>query len=134
MASVYKKRKTWYIRYKDAAGEWRAKASQAQTKTEAKRLAQEAAARAEKEGWGFLDTRQSPDKHQSLEAMLHWWLKTYSQGTPSQSIDHCFVTKHFFGTSFAALPLAGVTSSAIEKFLQSKSQALGPSSINHLRG
>ncbi|RYF51611.1 MAG: site-specific integrase, partial [Cytophagaceae bacterium] len=134
MASVYKKRKTWYIRYKDAAGEWRAKASQAQTKTEAKRLAQEAASKAEKEGWGFLDTRQSPDGHQSLEAMLHWWLKTYSQGTPSQSIDHCFVAKHFFGTSFAALPLAGVTSSAIEKFLQSKSKALGPSSINHLRG
>ncbi|RYF51186.1 MAG: site-specific integrase, partial [Cytophagaceae bacterium] len=134
MASVYKKRKTWYIRFKDAAGEWRAKASQAQTKTEAKRLALEAAAKAEKEGWGFLDTRQSQDGHQSLEAMLHWWLETYSQGTPSQSIDYCFVAKHFFGTSFAALPLGGVTSSAIEKFLQSKSQALGPSSINHLRG
>ena len=133
MASVYKKRKTWYIRYKDASGIWRAKASHAQTKTEARRLAQEAAAKAEKEGWGFSTQSVVSAESKTMEAMLQWWLETYSQGTPSSAIDACFVAKHFFGTVFGKLLLISVTSSAIELFLQSKSRVLSPRSINHLR-
>ena len=134
MASAYKKRKTWYLRYKDATGIWRSKASHARTKTEAKLLAQEAAAKAEKEGCGFVVASSASTTHASLEAMLLWWLQNYSHGTPSHAIDLCFVRKHFFGSAFGALPLAGATATAIERFLQSKSSTLSPRSINHLRG
>ena len=133
MASAYKKRKTWYLRYKDATGIWRSKASHARTKTEAKLLAQEAAAKAEKEGWGFVATGSAATAHASLEKMLRWWLQNYSKGTPSHAINLCFVAKHFFGSTFGALPLPGVNGTAIERFLQSKDGTLSPRSINHLR-
>ena len=51
MASVYKKRKTWYIRYKSAAGRWIACATAATTKTEVRRLAIERDQRAETALW-----------------------------------------------------------------------------------
>jgi len=41
MASVYKHRDRWYLRYRDHRGKWRSKATSAQSKTEAKRMAQE---------------------------------------------------------------------------------------------
>lgn len=134
MASVYKKRSTWYIRNKDAAGRWHVKAPQAQTKTEARRLAQEAAVKAEKEGWGLCAYDNHSGQHRFLEDLLRWWLQTYSLGTPSGANDASFVAKHFYGNSFGARPLRAVTASAIEVFLQSKSHVLSPKSINHLRG
>ena len=134
MASVYKKRSTWYIRYKDASGRWHAKASQAQTKTEARRLAQEAAVKAEKEGWELSAYDNHSGQQRPLEDLLRWWLQAYSLGTPSGANDASFVAKHFYGNPFGALPLRAVTASAIEIFLQSKSQVLSPKTINHLRG
>jgi hypothetical protein len=41
VASVYLKRGTWYLSFRDASGRWRVKASIAKTKTEARRLAEE---------------------------------------------------------------------------------------------
>ena len=39
MASVYLKRRTWYLRVMDASSRWRSFATRAATKTEARRLA-----------------------------------------------------------------------------------------------
>jgi hypothetical protein len=53
MASVYQKRGVWYARHKDAAGRWVGVSLKAQTKTEAKRLAQDLERKAERQRHGL---------------------------------------------------------------------------------
>ena len=53
MAFVYLKRKSWYVRYKDGTGVWRAIATAAASKSEAKRLAADLEARSERQRHGF---------------------------------------------------------------------------------
>jgi hypothetical protein len=48
MASVYRKRGTWYLRVKDSTGRWQSRASDARTKVEARRLAEDVERRAER--------------------------------------------------------------------------------------
>jgi integrase len=133
MASAYKKGKTWYLRYKDSTGRWRAQASTAQTKTEAKRLAHELATRAERERCGLAPPSMA-DGGGTLAELLQWWLDTYSSGTPSHAINASFIGKHLMTNDLARLPLTAVTSGRVETFLQSKSRDLKPRSVNHLRG
>ncbi len=53
MASVYRHRDKWYLRYRDNRGQWRSKATSAQSKTEAKRMAQELGMRHERQRFGL---------------------------------------------------------------------------------
>ena len=48
MASVFQRGATWYARVKDSTGRWRNLATEARTKTEARRLADDLARRAER--------------------------------------------------------------------------------------
>jgi hypothetical protein len=53
MASAYRKRKTWYASYRDAAGCFRAVATTATTKADAKRIAHDLEAKAERQRFGL---------------------------------------------------------------------------------
>ncbi len=133
MASVYRKRGRWYVRFKDAAGRWRAQASRARTRSEAWRLAAELDRKVERERLG-LDPPPPTDGGGRLADLLTWWLDTYSRGSPSHEKNLSVVRRHLLGSELAALPLVAVTAGRVETFLQGKSRELGPQSLNHLRG
>jgi len=73
MASVYQRGTVWYARFRDASGRWRAMATRAQTKTEAKRMAGELERKAERQRLGLevLPT----DCDLTFGELCEWWLK-----------------------------------------------------------
>jgi integrase len=132
MACAIKRGSKWYLQWKDADGKRCRVASTAKTKGEAKRLADELEQRAERQRLG-LEARPASDGGGTLDALLEWWLKTYSKGTPSHERNESTVRLHLIGSSLGALRLADVTSGKVEVFLQEKTATLGPQSINHVR-
>ena len=54
MGSVYKRGRTWWLKYKDATGEWTPEATKAVTKAEARALLHEIERRVERQ-WLFPD-------------------------------------------------------------------------------
>src|SRR5512142_1616325 len=72
MASVYRRGEKWYLRYKDAGGRWRAVASTAAVKAEARRLAFELERKSERQRLGLepLPT----DFTTTLSELCEWWL------------------------------------------------------------
>jgi integrase len=133
MASVYKRANRFYVRYRDERGRWRARASTARTKAEAIRLAGEIERRCERQRLG-LEALPLPDGGGTLDELLAWWLKTYSKGSPSHQRNEYSVRKNLIGSELGSLRLVEVTPAEIEKFLQARSNHLGPQTINHLRG
>ncbi len=73
MASVYEKSGTLYLRYKDGRGRWRAVASSARTKTEAKRMAAELELRGERQRLG-MEALPPEDGGVTLLELLEWWI------------------------------------------------------------
>uniref|UniRef100_UPI00397DFDCA hypothetical protein n=1 Tax=Salmonella sp. SAL4435 TaxID=3159890 RepID=UPI00397DFDCA len=71
MASAYLKRGRWYLRYKDGEGRWRAEASTARNKTEARRLATELENKGERERKG-LDAGDGPAAGWTFAQLLQW--------------------------------------------------------------
>jgi integrase len=132
MAYVVKRGAKWYAQWKDADGKPRRQVTTAKTRTEAKRFAAEMEQKAERQRHG-LEPRPAPDGGGTLDALLEWWLKTYSKGTPSHTRNESAVRVHLIGSSLGKLRLADVTSGKIEVFLQSKVGELSPQSINHVR-
>ncbi len=136
MASVYwrgkKGKGKWYLQWRNADGRWQREVSTAKTKTEARRLADELEQQAERQRMG-LEARPAPDGGGTLDALLEWWLETYSAATASHTRTSCSVRLHLIGSSLGALRLVHVTPGKIEVFLQAKGKDLGPQSINHLR-
>ncbi len=121
------------MRYKDHAGRWRDKVTQARTKTEARRIADDLERKAERQRLG-LEERPPEDGGGSLGELLRWWLDTYSAESPSHRSNVSHIERHLLGSSLAVMPLTAVSASRIELFLQEKSRELSPHTVNHLRG
>ena len=134
MASVYSKFGRWYLRYRDATGKWRHKASTALTKTEAKRLAHELDLKIERQVLG-LEARPDPDGGGTVDELLTWWLKTYSakRNEHAHYTNVRMIARYLRPSTLAALPLARVTSGHIETVLQGLVDQLSPESVNHVR-
>lgn len=132
MASVYRRSKKWYLRVKTASGRWIAMVSTARNKTEALRLAGDLERRHERERLG-LEVLPAPDMSETLDALLSWWLETYSAGTPSHAKNENTIRRHLIGSDLGALSLPQVTSGRVEVFLQAASHGVGPQTLNHLR-
>jgi hypothetical protein len=93
MASVYKHRERWYLRYRDHRGKWRSKATSAQSKTEAKRMAQELGMHHERQRIG-LEAHAAEDGGGTLAELMKWWLKVYSSKQPSHDRNVSTIEKH----------------------------------------
>ena len=68
VASVYAKRGTWYLSYRDPSGRWLTKASKAKTKTEARRLADDLERRNERQAKGLEPLRAQTGQFMSRRA------------------------------------------------------------------
>ncbi len=134
MASVYEKAGKWYLRFKDAGGRWRDKVTQARTKTEARRIAGELERKAERERLG-LEPRSFEDGGVALtvEEVVRWYCDTYLKDRPSYEPTLRALRLHI-APEIGHLPVRELTAARIETWLQGKAQALGPQSLNHLRG
>ncbi len=132
MASVSRRGGKWYLKYQDNRGRWMRKVSTAETKTEAKRLAQEVDRQQERQRLR-LEPLPPDDGGGTLADLLQWWLKTYSQHSPSHERNICSVAKHFLRAPIAELRLMDVTPGVIETFLQDKAETHSPQTLNHLR-
>lgn len=133
MAAPYLKRGTWYLRWKDEAGRWRAKACGARTKAEARQLQSQLERRAERVRLG-VEVGLPEDGGGTLGELLRWWLDTYSKPLASHATNESAIRVHFLGAELAALPLTAVTPGRIETFLQAKTGEISPQMVNHLRG
>jgi integrase len=141
MASVFERNGSWYLRVKTASGHWKRTRTEARTKTEALRMARDLERSAERQRLG-LEAGRPEDGGGTLEAMLRWWLDTYSKGTPSHSRAVSTIGCHFFGSELGRVKVADVRAGMIEVFLQAKAatvddkgrvSGLAPQSLNHLR-
>jgi len=133
MAAPYLKRGTWYLRWKDEAGRWRAKACGARTKAEARQLQAQLERRAERVRLG-VEVGLPEDGGGTLAELLRWWLDTYSKPLASHATNESAIRAHFLGSEVAALPLTAVTAGRVESFLQAKTGEVSPQTVNHLRG
>ena len=132
MASVYPKRGKWYLHFRDHTGHWRDRASTAKSKTEARRLADDLERRCERQRLG-LEPVPDADGGGTFADLLKWWIKTHSTSSPSHKRNVSVIEKHLLSSDLAPLRLIDVTSGKIESLLQTKSEELGPQSLNHLR-
>jgi len=133
VASVYRKRQTWYLRVKDSTGRWGPGiASKARTKAEARRLAEDLERRAERIRFG-LEAAPPADGGGTVAALMQWWLDTYSFRSPSHSRNLGSVRAHLLTGDLAPLLLVEVTPAKVEAFLQAKGADLSPGTVNHLR-
>ena len=78
MASAYWRAGKLYMRYKDERGRWKDKVSDARTKTEAKRLADDLERKCERQRLG-LEPMPLENGGGTLAELLTWWLETYSR-------------------------------------------------------
>src|SRR4051812_34635365 len=108
MAYVYRRGERWYVRYKEARGEWCSRACTATTKTEAKRIAAELERTAERQRMG-LEKAPAKDGGGPLRDLVSWWLETYLEGTPSYSRSVGTIRRHLIDSEFTDLPLVEVT-------------------------
>jgi integrase len=76
VASVYLKRGTWYLSFRDANGRWRVKASIAKTKTEARRLAEEMERTFDRQARG-LEPIELADGGGTVDELMEWWLEKF---------------------------------------------------------
>src|SRR5438874_1615017 len=132
MASVYQKRRrtTWYLRVKDAAGRWQNIASTAANKTEAKRLAADLERKAERQRLGLepLPT----DCKLTVGELVEWWLR---ERCPAASHDReeSRLRKNVIATRLGVVPVRHLTAAMVEDHLHALEKAgAAPASINHI--
>jgi integrase len=75
MGSVYKRGRTWWLKYKDATGEWTPEATKAVSKAEARALLHEIERRVERQRLGLEPLSLNPDAWTVAE-LMQWWLDT----------------------------------------------------------
>src|SRR5215470_9071175 len=111
MASAYRKRGTWYASYKTSTGDWHSIATTATTKTDAKRIATELEAKAERRRLGLEPL--ITDCKMTLKELCKWWLK---HRCPDPSIDkeESRLTRHIFETSLGNVMVPHVTTARLE--------------------
>jgi integrase len=131
MASVFFKDGSYYVRWKDAAGHWRRRASACRTKRDALHEAQDLERHADRQAHG-LEALPSEAPSLTFGQLLDWWWKDYGSKLRSPSV-RLFAEKHL-RQELGQLPLIEVTAAKIEGLLVARDEALSPKSLNHLRG
>ena len=130
MASVHQKRGTWYLRFKDAAGRWKAKACAAQTKTEAMRLALEMERKAERQRLGM--EALPTDCDWTLGQLCQWWLDEHC--TEGSHRSDAARLKQLEAAGLRSVPLRFATAPVLSTGLRKLERAqASPASLNHLR-
>lgn len=129
MAQPYEKNGRWYLRYRDAKGAWRDKATSARTKTEARRLQLELERRIERQRLG-LEPLPSDTPELTFDEAADLWWSEHGRRLRSHTIRR-FMQKHL-EAELGPLPLSQV-GERLESVLNAKVGALGPESLNHLR-
>jgi len=133
VASVYLKRETWYLRVRDAGGQWVAQASKATTKTEARRLAAELERHFERQRLG-LEPASLDEGSGTVAQLMAWWIDTFLRHKPSYESSVSTIRKHIVESKLGRLALAEVSPGKIDLFLTEKERVLSAQSVNHLRG
>ncbi len=132
MGSVYKRGRTWWLKYKDAVGEWTPEATKAITKAEAKALLREIERRVERQRLGLEPISTNPEGWTLADLML-WWLDTYSCHSPSHDKNVGSVRRRILAAPIAAKKLEHVQSGDVEQLLQAMEGQYSAGTINHTR-
>jgi integrase len=132
MASAYKRGSRWWIRYRDARGQWCSEPCAERTKTAAKELAVDFERQAARQRRG-LEPIPPADGGGTLGELLDWWLETYAKPRTSHDRDRSTIRRHFLTDPIADLRLVDVTPGVVERLLQRKAQTHSPQTLNHLR-
>ena len=133
MAKVFLRDGKPYMRVKNAAGQWRNKRVHARSKTEATAMQAEVVHHVERQRLG-LEAHPPADGGGTVKELLAWWVATCSVGSPSHSRNESAINLHLMPSDLATRLLVHVTTPDIELFLNQKHDALGPQTLNHLRG
>lgn len=155
--SVYWKRGTLYLRFRDAKGVRRAIATELHMEPDARLANPKAAKKMEEEGRKQLPKLKdvvraereeleqaaieaAKPKEQTFAELFEWYLKEYGAQLGSEETAESLVRVHVLPT-MGALPLSAVTTDALESLFNSKLKTpkqpkapLAPASINRLRG
>jgi len=132
VASVFLKRRTWYLKIQDAAGHRVARPSKARNKTEAKGLAAELEARVDRQRKG-LEPLELRDDGGTVDELMVWWIEKFLRKAGS-STGESSIRKHIIGSPLGKLRLTDVTPGKVDLFLSEKEDGLSARSVNHLRG
>ncbi|RPH66882.1 MAG: site-specific integrase [Myxococcaceae bacterium] len=139
MASAYKDGRYWYASFKTASGRWRAVATRAATKSEAKRVAIELEQREGRIRHG-LETALPSDGGGTVGDLLTWWLRQTANAADAVRSVYS-VRQHFMSAPLSRLTLAQVRPEDIVNFLDERASRggrkggpLSPQTLNHLRG
>jgi integrase len=132
IGSVYKRGRTWWLKYKDATGTWKPEATKAATKTEAKALLHEIERRVERQRRGLEPLSLNPDGW-TVADLMRWWLETYSRHSPSHERNLGTVRRESLGSTLADKLLQHVQAGDLEQLLQAMEGELAASTINHVR-
>ncbi len=133
MAAPFRKNGRWYLRYKDAQGRWRQVPSEADTKTNARRLAVDLQRREERIRLG-VEVAPPENGGGTVDQLISWWIETYLAKSAGFGRAVGTIRKHLIGSKIASLRLVEVTPGKIEAFLQAKVDQCSPQTLNHLRG
>ncbi len=131
MASVFKRKGRWYLRFKDFAGRWTQQVSSALTKTQARRLADELERKAERER---LRLEPTPiDSGLSLAELCEWWLGNRCPPA-SRYRERKRLECHVKNTALGRLPVRAVTAARLETHLHTmECEGSSPATLNRLR-
>src|SRR3990172_7920423 len=107
MATVYEKRGVWYIGTKDCTGRRKCQATKARSKTEARCLARDLEAKADRQQKGL---EAAPgDNTMTLAELVNWWLKKRAPGRSIRTATP-LLRRHVVEESIGGLQLPRVTS------------------------
>jgi integrase len=115
MASVFKRRDRWYVKFKDANGRWCTRSTRAETKAEAKRLGFDRERQAERRRLGLEPA--AVDDGVVLGDVLRWWENEYFRQTSAYPQSCGTFRKHLLGADIAKLRVQEVTTGRVEQFI-----------------
>lgn len=130
MASVLKRDGKFYVRWKDAAGNWRREVTHCESRKDAQRFADDLERKAERQAMG-LEALPEASLPMTFGQLFTWWMEQYGSKLRGDFEGH--IRKRLV-VPFARLPLQEVTSPRIEGLLQSFTDELSEKSLNGLRG
>ncbi len=131
MASVFQRNWRWYMRFKNASGNWTKKATAARTKTEALRLANDLERLAEQQRLGLSPAPIDPTI--TLSDLCNWWLNAWCRPA-SLSRERSRLGRHVMHDPIGRIPLRSLTASQLEGKLRSMEQiGLSAPYVNGLR-
>jgi len=131
VAYVRQRGEIWYVGFRGATGRWIEKASKAQSKTEARRLAADLERQAERQRLGL--EALPTDSTQTLAELCSWWI-TNRCPEATREKQRLSLTAHVIDANLGSLPLRAVTPAVLEgKFADMEKEGYKPGTINKLR-